>query len=168
MTNWSLNIVVDEDESRKFGNHVGSAIVNCGAIEQLTYKYVAILSERHILGTGLGGQPFAKRRNTVVDLLSRAEIDDELRQRAIALWDESKEVMIARNLIAHNPITRVRIDRAEGGEESMMVVLDMKQSTAQEIRHLNIEKIANIANRAQVISEELSTCCDEIGCSLAK
>lgn len=74
------------------------------------------------------------------------------------MWGDTEQVMHIRNVVAHNPITRVRIDRAEGHEESTIAVVDMALSKPQEIQHLDATKIANLANLAQTIVEGLFEC----------
>ena len=137
---------------------MGYAILNCGAIEQLTYAYAAQLQGEHVFGTGLGRKSFSKRRNHVVDLLREANVDDDLRKRAIELWSDAEEVMQKRNVVAHNPITRVRIDRATGGEETMLAVVDMAESIPTNIRSLDASNLSNLVNRANEVASGLSEC----------
>lgn len=168
MTNWDHSVISNDEENRKFANSLGYAILNCGVIEQLTYTYASTLTDKHLFGTGQGRKLFSDRKRHVINLLRKADIDGDVRKRAIALWDDSTKVMRARNVIAHNPIVRVDIDRADGPPESMMAVVDMARSQPQEVQHLEITKIGNVANRAMIIVDGLFECHAAIQRSLSK
>ena len=167
MTNWNHNLITNEESSRPFGNYLGYAILNCGAIENLTYSYAATMDGSHLFDTKLRGKWFSDRVKCVIQLLDEVDISDELRQKAIELWSEAKEVMKKRNLIAHNPINHVQIDRDEGGTETLLAVIDMAKSTPNNIQYLDASKISNLANRANQIAHGLFECLKYIEGELA-
>ena len=162
MRNWNHNVKANDAEGREFAGHLGYAVLNCATLESLTYSYAATLGRNHVFGTQLGGKSFSQRVRRVEELLAGSDIPDELRQRAHELWHQAKSVMEKRNVIAHNPITRVQIDRAEGEQERLLAVVDMAESTPKKIQSLDVSKLANLAVWASDTAHGLADCLDAL------
>lgn len=160
--NWNHKLKANDEEGREFAGHLGYAILNCATLESMTYSYAAALESSHFFGTHLGGRPFSQRVRRVQDLLAEADVPVELRQRALELWLQAKTIMETRNVIAHNPISRVRIDRAEGDQATLLAVVDMTESTPSNMQSLDVSKIGHLANWAAEVAHELADCLDKI------
>ncbi len=158
MSDWTHSILSNDEEHRAFAHDLGYAVLNCGTLETLTYSYAALLTDEHFFGTDIGGKGFADRRAHVIRLLEEAPISEALREQAVQLWRETAEVMTRRNVIAHNPISRVTIDRTNGDLARFVAVVDMAKTTPDNVRHLEANKLKNVANIAESLSQRLSEC----------
>ncbi len=158
MTNWNHNIISDDEKGRPFVHKLGYAIVNCSTLEQLTYTYVATLTGDHLFGTGMGKSRFSERVARVNQLIAETTISDDLRDRTFGLWEKAQSIMDRRNLIAHNPVSRVRHNQATGGGYELLAVVDMSHSTPERYEVFDAAKLANLANQAKAISDALFEC----------
>ncbi len=158
----SHEISTNDEAGRSFANNLGYAIQNCSAIENLTYAFAAAIDGSHFFDTNLSGKTYKVRRKWVINRLQDVDISDELRDLTTQLWEETTEIMMVRNLIAHNPINRVNVCKESGVEQELLGVVDMTKSTPTNIIWLDATKLSNLANKANNLSERLCGCLEKL------
>ena len=100
-------------------------------------------------------------------MLRDARVDDDIRDEAIAAWDDATEIMARRNTVAHNPSGVFKISRVDETSERGNGIVDVKSSAPDNLQYLDAEKINNLAHRALVAVNNLDDCRGRIAARLA-
>lgn len=112
-------------QSEAFAEMIGGLLVNFGALEFSSYRWVGLLADDTIVRDLAIDMQLSKRIALIKRLVSRSNWPENKKKTAVALWDEVSKLAKIRNTVAHNPI---RIEaKADGTVVSGVInVKDMR------------------------------------------
>lgn len=143
---------------------IGSCMLNFGAIELMSYKYLDYLEETEIDFLQNINKLLSPRISRIEDLVQQKEIKN--RDEVIDLWGKVRELAKWRNRIAHNPVLPTWKPGSDSGNSppDLLGIPDMKQINKKSritdsisLRRLNKlnDAIAEIAEKLHELSETM-------------
>ena len=135
-----------------FGEIIGGFLVNFGAVEFSSFQWIEKFSTDKIVRDLAIGLPLRKRLELVCTLITRSNLPEDRKKRALELWNDVAKIAIIRNKVAHNPL----VTNLKTGEMGIIDVKKMHGIGPYEIEPLQAADIASAGKQLRRILEEIA------------
>ncbi len=93
----NLSVTLTVDQERLWSNSIGGLILNFGAIEFQSHRWIQHFAMDPVLGDIAIDMPFSRRVSLILALIERYILVVKVRQQAIEKWNEIKKLSEIRN-----------------------------------------------------------------------
>src|SRR5260221_1793336 len=93
-----------EKQKDAFAGMIGGLLLNFGALEFLSYRWVEILSTDPIARDLAIDMLLGKRIELIKRLVERCAWPEDKKAEAVSLWNDVVKLTKLRNKVAHNPL----------------------------------------------------------------
>ena len=131
---------------------IGRFLLAFGEVEWITYNLIVELPTERIFES-VSRLRFTSRVDLILQLADQRKMPDETRSELRGLLTQAKGLSQNRNTIAHNPLFWSFFN-GEGGIEMRSTILPFDKPE----RQVTLERLAQLADQAQALSEELHEC----------
>ena len=149
-----IELVLDQSVSKQWVDLIGRLILDFGAIELLTYKWIhGLKKDERLLFESLD-MTLKSRIDLIKKFISSLTIDKNLKDKVKAKWNKVKEISKLRNIIAHNPLIFVWKGKEEGPPDAIGIpkLRQLKKSSITQAISL-IELQDSIDELARIVKE---------------
>ena len=145
---------------------VGKLIVNCGAVELLTFIWIRELTTDGALFDVAMDMPLGRRIDLIMDLLKERGADPKLLAKSKKAWGEVRKLAEVRNIVAHGPLAFGWNGPERPGSVpdfiGTPILKDMKRNKTGQLRIARVEGLAKVVDRSVDVATVISDLMDEV------
>jgi len=144
---------LDNKEGVAWSFLIGNLIINFGAVEFASFRWIEFLSTDDIMRDVAIDMQLSRRFALINRLIDRSKWPDARKSQAKQLWCEIKSLSKTRNKIAHNPIGFN--DTPNGRVRGIINVKEMKGIGPYKFEPLVLEDVKVASDRLVELAEQL-------------
>lgn len=153
---------INHPSSIVWAESIGKLLLNFGALELLTYLWIAYLSNRDDVVLDLASEMQLNRRiNLILELLRRSKVDEVRRDQIAIKWKNVQPFLELRNAVAHNPVMFGWKDKLTDTEPDFIGIPNLKKRSLDlavdrgKLKE-SIDAVAKLAQELRVYLDELA------------
>lgn len=141
---------------------IGKLILNFGALELLTYLWIAYLTDKNDIVLDLSSEmPLNRRIQLILELLRRINLEETKHNKISLAWKRAQPLLELRNAVAHNPIVFGWAEQPSNVEPDFIGIPNLKKRSldvaVDRVKlKASIDAVAKLAQELRVYLDELS------------
>ena len=140
--------VLNSEWGKPYITPIGSFVINCGALENLSIQYLNVLAETEEEFAELSKKGFDNRVGKLIRLLKNRGVENDA--EVIVRWKDVKDNLLPlRNTLCHNPITEVT---SSEGVKTLCVLIHNSIKGDRKVKSQNFTP-ENISKLADLVAE---------------
>jgi hypothetical protein len=142
---------------------IGKLIVNFTSIELVTYVWIDKLGDPTLHHSSLG-RPFARRVDTICELIRRSSAPDSVKANAESMWAKAKAISEFRNNVVHNPVACTWRTRPASGPPDFIAIPLMRElrNDPTAVPTIGLDRIRREIDRIADLGPPLQSALDDL------